>query len=120
PAEALKAGDWNEMSIKVVGNKTTVVVNGVTTAEMIDDDPRSSPAGVLALQLQLDPVLPGSIQFKDIRLKVPGGPQAPALAQAPAPQPRPASGWTLILAGGDHLTGPVSRWTDKEVVVRTE
>jgi hypothetical protein len=136
--ESVKSGDWNDMTITSVGNTTTVKINGIESTVMVDDDPQAQRSGVIALQL--DHYLAGSIQFKNVRLKVIGGKQpatavaaatapattqtrAPASATTTAPATAPTAGapaWTFTLAGGDRLSGSVARWTAKDVVVRGE
>jgi fibronectin type 3 domain-containing protein len=135
--ESVKSGDWNDMTITAVGNTLTVKVNGVESTVAVDNHPAAEKSGVLALQL--DHYRPGSMQFKDVRLKRLGATQPPAtpVAAAPATAPasaastgtaaappaaasqpaQPADAWTFELAGGDKLSGAVRRWDGKQVVV---
>lgn len=60
--------DWNEYQITAVGNTITLAINGVTTAELIDNDEKHRDlAGALAMQLHSGP--PMKVQYKDIQLK---------------------------------------------------
>ncbi len=58
--------EWNEYRITAKGESITVQVNGVTTTELHDHDPRHRMEGVLAM-----PVIPErmKVQYKDLRLK---------------------------------------------------
>lgn len=59
---------WNELIIVANGNHLRHILNGVVTADVIDDDPaKGSAAGILALQLHKGP--PMHVQFKDILLR---------------------------------------------------
>ena len=118
--EAVNHSDWNDYVITAVGKKLTHQINGVTTSEVIDESEQASATGVIALQY--DRYLPGSTQFKDIRLKVLGGQRPAGIAAAPQPAPAAPQGpqgpqWTVLLAGGDRLTGAVSKWDGKQVVL---
>jgi len=70
-AELLKNNhpdDWNDYSILAQGNHITLKLNGIVTAEVIDNDPAGlDRIGKLALQLHAGP--PMKIEFKDLRLK---------------------------------------------------
>jgi type 1 glutamine amidotransferase len=64
----IKADDWNEYHIIVRGFEFTQKINGVTMAEMTDDDEQQRrDSGILALQLHAGP--PMKVQFRNIRLK---------------------------------------------------
>ena len=59
---------WNEHHIIAKGPNITVKINGVTTAQIIDNEPKNRElSGILALQLHAGP--PMKIQFKDVMLK---------------------------------------------------
>lgn len=63
-----KVGEWNELLIVAEGNRLRHFLNGVPTAEVIDDDPaHARAAGVLALQLHRGE--PMTAQFKNLQLK---------------------------------------------------
>lgn len=65
---AYRQGQWNEMVIHAQGNVLRHFLNGVLTAEVIDEDEgRRAANGVLALQLHRGP--PMTVQFKNVRLK---------------------------------------------------
>ena len=57
---------WTDYHIIARGEHVTLKVNGVTTAELHDRDPRRRTKGVLAM-----PVIPAEmkVQYKDLRLK---------------------------------------------------
>lgn len=63
--KALKMGQWNEMSVKVVGNNVTTYVNG---QEMITltDDKIGSVDGIIALQIHSG----GGIKVKWRKIKI--------------------------------------------------
>lgn len=66
-AKGIKKDDWNEYTIIAKGNHLVQKINGVTTAEVIDNDPKkAAKEGILALQIHTGP--PMTIQFKDIKL----------------------------------------------------
>lgn len=64
---AVKKEDWNTYTIIAQGNRLIQKINGNTTAEVTDNDPKGYRAGILALQIHAGP--PMTIQFKDICLK---------------------------------------------------
>ncbi|HEV2295383.1 MAG TPA: family 16 glycoside hydrolase [Tepidisphaeraceae bacterium] len=73
PADEVKNAanpdDWNEYTITAIGNKLVHKINGVTTAEITDEQPeKRAMEGILALQVHQG--APMVVQFKDIRLKV--------------------------------------------------
>lgn len=63
--KAIKAKDFNDYSIKVVGKKVTIKVNGVTT---VDKEFAKLPAeGIIAFQLHAGPGM--EVTFKDVKFK---------------------------------------------------
>jgi 3-keto-disaccharide hydrolase len=65
---AVARGDWMDLLLVVEGRLLKHYVNGVQTAEILDDDDANrATTGVLALQVHAGE--PMRIQFKDIRLK---------------------------------------------------
>lgn len=61
-------GEWNDYHIIAQGNHIVLKINGLISAEFIDNDEKEfDPSGILALQLRSGP--PMKIQFKDILLK---------------------------------------------------
>ena len=66
--EAVKVNDWNDYSIRAIGNHIVIKVNGNVTAELTDSETgHADSSGVLGLQLHQGP--PMEIAFKDIRMK---------------------------------------------------
>jgi serine/threonine protein kinase len=62
----LQKDEWNDLVVVAQGNHFIHQVNGVVTAEVLDESTPPSPvAGCLALELKRA----SSVQFKDIRLK---------------------------------------------------
>jgi serine/threonine protein kinase len=62
----LKKNDWNELIIRAQGKRLIHKVNGVVTADVLDESgSRQSLSGCLALELKRATV----VQFKDIQLK---------------------------------------------------
>ncbi len=87
---AAKENDWNEYTITAIGNKLVHKINGVTTAEITDEQlDKRAMEGILALQVhQGSPMV---VQFKDIRLKAikggaGGGATRPATGASAKPQ----------------------------------
>ncbi len=61
-------GEWNDYHIIARGNHIICTINGVVSAEFIDNQPEYfRPSGVLGLQLRANIVQ--KVQFKDIYLK---------------------------------------------------
>ena len=66
--KSINYDDWNEYTIRAVGNHLTLSLNGKECADIIDNDEKNRDfSGVLALQLHSGP--PMKIAFKEIRLK---------------------------------------------------
>lgn len=64
----IKHEDWNEYVIIAKGHELKHIINGKTTIEVTDNDPKKFVAeGILALQLHAGP--PMTVQFKDVRIK---------------------------------------------------
>lgn len=73
--KVIKKDDWNDYRIVAEGNRLRHFINGTLTSEVIDlDEEKRSAAGVIALQLHAGP--PMQIQFKDIKIKKLGEPEA--------------------------------------------
>lgn len=65
--EVLREG-WNDYEVHAQGNRLVNKINGQTTAEFIDDNPKAAVAkGLLGLQLHVGQ--PMKIEFKDVMLK---------------------------------------------------
>ncbi len=65
---AVARGDWMDLNLVVDGRLLRHYVNGIQTAEIVDDDDAHRVAsGVLALQVHAGE--PMMVQFKDVRLK---------------------------------------------------
>jgi len=66
--KAIKTGDWNEYRIIAKGPEITLMINGVTMCQAIDNQKgKAARKGIIALQMHPGP--PMKVQFKDIRLK---------------------------------------------------
>lgn len=66
--KAIKKQDWNDYVIIAKGNHLIHKINGLQTAEVIDNQKdKAKESGVLALQLHAGP--PMVVQFKDIKIK---------------------------------------------------
>lgn len=65
---SIKKEDWNDYTIIAKGNHLVHIINGKTTIDLTDNDPRQVAEGILAVQLHAGP--PMKVQFKDIKLKV--------------------------------------------------
>jgi hypothetical protein len=65
---AVARGEWMDLTLIVDGRRLRHYVNGVQTAEIVDDDDaHRASSGVLALQVHAGE--PMMVQFKEIRLK---------------------------------------------------
>jgi len=65
---AVARGEWMDLTLVIEGRRLRHSVNGVQTAEIVDDDDAHRAAsGVLALQVHAGE--PMMVQFKEIRLK---------------------------------------------------
>jgi hypothetical protein len=60
-----RKNDWNELTLIARGNHLVHLVNGVVTADVIDQTVAPVRSGLLALELKRAT----TVQFKDIRLK---------------------------------------------------
>jgi type 1 glutamine amidotransferase len=58
---------WNDMTVKAVGPRITITLNGLTTVEFTEVDASRSQTGVIALQLHKGP--PIEVRFRDIRIR---------------------------------------------------
>ncbi len=67
--KGIKKEDWNSYKIVATGNTLTNYINGVKSAEVIDDQPENARrSGVLALQIHRWET-PMKVQFKNIQLQ---------------------------------------------------
>lgn len=81
--------DWNDMLIKVEGNRTVVRLNGVVVLDFTDPAPKSFD-GYISLQLHSG--LLGNMWFKDIFVRSLDKDRAPAPAPVPAAAPAKKKG----------------------------
>lgn len=58
---------WNDMTVKAVGPKITITLNGLTTVEFTEADATRPAKGIIALQLHKGP--PMEVRFRDIRIR---------------------------------------------------
>ncbi len=87
---AYRPGDWNELVILAEGDRLRHFLNGVPTAEVIDDDPeRGARSGRLALQLHTGP--PMTVEFRDVHLRT---------IESPPPLPEASAAADLEVAPG--------------------
>ena len=66
-SKVLEKGGWNTYVIRAVGDHVTLKINGVTTVDYHEPDPKIARDGILSLQIHSGP--PMEIRFKDIRIK---------------------------------------------------
>lgn len=60
--------EWNTLEVIARGNRLLHKLNGKTTVEVVDEDPKNAEArGLLALQVHAGP--PMKVQYKSVRLK---------------------------------------------------
>ncbi len=81
-AANLVASEWNVLRIVAVGNRMIHQVNGVTTVDITDNDPKKLTRGILALQLHAGP--PMKAEFRNIRLRRLKGAEAQEVLKATA------------------------------------
>ena len=74
--------EWNVLRIVAVGNRLIHQVNGVTTCDITDHDPRKLSRGILALQLHAGP--PMKAEFRNLRLRQLKGAEAQSVLKAAA------------------------------------
>jgi WD40 repeat protein len=111
--KVLKKDDFNDYSVRVVGNHVTIKLNGATT---VDDDFPAMPAeGIIGFQLHAK--FPGQeVTFKDIRfaeIKEPEGgkspdPIAPPVQEAIKPAPPPAA--ELVALKREKIAPDALKW----------
>jgi type 1 glutamine amidotransferase len=66
--DSIKKKDWNQYTVIAQGNHLIQKVNGITTADVTDDDAeKGKKSGLLALQLHAGP--PMTVEFRNIRIK---------------------------------------------------
>jgi len=65
--KALKPADWNDYEVQAVGNKITLTLNGVKTAEYTEEDKNIPRAGIFAVQIHGGG--PMEVRFRNLRLK---------------------------------------------------
>ncbi len=59
---------WNDMTVRAVGPRITITLNGVKTVEYEEKEPGVQPdKGVIALQLHAGP--PMEVRFRDLRIR---------------------------------------------------
>ncbi len=66
-AQVVSFGGWNDMTVKAVGPKMTITLNGLTTVEYVEADNTRPTRGVIALQLHRGP--PMEVRYRDIRIR---------------------------------------------------
>ena len=65
--KAVKPTEWNDYEVKAVGHTITLSINGVTTAEFTETDPKIPRTGIIAPQIHAGP--PMEVRFRNIRIK---------------------------------------------------
>jgi type 1 glutamine amidotransferase len=63
----LKKGDWNRYEVHAIGNRITLKLNGLITAEYLEKDDAIPRKGVIALQLHGGG--PMEVRFKDLKIE---------------------------------------------------
>jgi len=66
-ADKLKKDDWNTYTIRAVGPRITLAINGLTTVDYTEPDSTIPRTGVIALQVHSGPPL--RVAFRNIRIK---------------------------------------------------
>lgn len=65
--EALHKGDWNHYVIRAIGGHITLSLNGVTSVDYQEPDPKIARSGKIAVQIHAGG--PMEIQFKDLLIQ---------------------------------------------------
>jgi hypothetical protein len=65
--DVLKKNDWNTYTIRAVGPRVTLAINGLTTVDYTEAEAGIAREGVIALQVHSGPPL--RVAFRNIRLK---------------------------------------------------
>ncbi|MDP6447999.1 MAG: DUF1080 domain-containing protein, partial [Pirellulaceae bacterium] len=60
-------GDWNDMIIRCEGPRIRIWINGVSTADYVEQNAKIERAGVIGLQIHGGP--PAEASYRKIRLK---------------------------------------------------
>jgi hypothetical protein len=65
--EIVKAGDWNDYTIRADGKHIQLWLNGVQTVDYTENDPAIEPSGVVCVQIHAGP--PTEAWYTDITIK---------------------------------------------------
>ncbi len=107
----LDGEQWNNLRIVAVGNRLIHQVNGVTTVDITDNDPKSNPSGVIGLQLHAGS--PMKVEFRNLLLKRLDGEQAKQLVDSIATHSKKSAAAKVDSPAPDEnwvLAPPISRW----------
>ncbi len=64
----VRPDEWQSYEVRAIGNKLEHILNGKTTAKVVDNDTaNAAKSGIVALQIHVGP--PMRIEFKNVRLK---------------------------------------------------
>lgn len=63
----LKKEDWNEYTIRAVGDRVQLKINGVTTVDYRERDPKISRRGIIAVQVHSGKPL--RVDFRNLRIR---------------------------------------------------
>lgn len=66
-AAKLRKSEWNDYSIRAVGDHITLTLNGVTTVDYREPDADIARSGIIALQVHSGPPL--KVEFRNIRIR---------------------------------------------------
>jgi hypothetical protein len=66
-ADVLKKEDWNSYTIRAVGPRITLAINGVTTVDYTEGDAAIPRTGIIALQVHSGPPL--RVAFRNIQIR---------------------------------------------------
>ncbi|MDZ4684617.1 MAG: family 16 glycoside hydrolase, partial [Planctomycetaceae bacterium] len=102
-APAVKSGDWNDYSLRCVGRRVTIQVNGATTVD--GDVAEMKDAGLLAFQIHRENQRP--VEFRSIRIRL-----ANLAATNSLDPDRKAAEWVLGIGGRVRVAAgeSVSPW----------
>jgi type 1 glutamine amidotransferase len=65
--KVVRLDGWNDMTVKAVGPRITITLNGLQTVEFTETDTSRRAKGIIALQLHKGP--PMEVRFRDIRIR---------------------------------------------------
>jgi len=117
--DAIKVGDWNDYKVIAVGNHIRSFVNGYQVGDIVDDTSNAPKIGHLALTIYFETL--GTLQYKNIKLRVLNGATPAPSASTPPPStpaastPKPDTTYTVADAKTLEKALLAQPWTWKPI-----